>query len=268
MVFGSEYQVGMPWMMKPESTWPCKKSFSPAPTEEFRKDKREGACCVVSGEENSDTEFPEVRKGGLDRLIRVYGYVMAAVYKWRKKTGAMGPVIINGTQLPNGKVFGYPSIQCLRAAELFLLEKAQKGLKTARVRTLNVDTAFEEDVNGITRKLVVIGSRGRNQIQGMYGQVDLPVLAKEHKLSELYAQAAHKTGHEGVISTLHRTRRRVWIINGRALADSIKARCAECRLKEKKCMEQKMGLLPDHRAQVGAIFQSVAIDLFGPVEYQ
>ncbi len=66
--------------------------------------------------------------------------------------------------------------------------------------------AFEEDVNGITRKLVVNGSRGRNQIQGVYGQVDLPVLAKEHKLSELYAQAAHETGHEGVISTLHRTR--------------------------------------------------------------
>ncbi len=49
---------------------------------------------------------------------------MAAVYKWRKKTGAAGPVIINSTQLPNGKVFGYPSIQCLRAAELFLLENA------------------------------------------------------------------------------------------------------------------------------------------------
>jgi hypothetical protein len=69
-----------------------------------------------------------------------------------------GPVIINGTQLPNGKVFGYPSIQCLRAAELFLLEKAQKGLKTSRMRSLNVDT--KEDVIGVKRKLVVIGSRG------------------------------------------------------------------------------------------------------------
>jgi hypothetical protein len=193
---------------------------------------------------------------------------MAAVYKWRKKTGATGPVIINGTQLPGGKVFGYPSIQCLRAAELFLLEKAQKGLKTTRMKSLNVDTVIEEDVIGIKRKLVVIGSRGRNQIQGVYVQANLPVLAKEHKLSELYTQAAHETGHEGVITTLHRSRRRVWIINGRALADSIKARCTECRLKEKKCMEQKMGPLPDHRAQVGAMFQSVAVDLFGPVEYQ
>jgi hypothetical protein len=193
---------------------------------------------------------------------------MAAVYKWRKRTGAVGPVIINGTQLPSGKVFGYPSIQCLRAAELFLLEKAQKGLKTAKMRSLNVDTALEEDVNGITRKLVVIGSRGRNQIEGVYGQANLPVLAREHKLSQLYAQAAHDTGHEGVTSTLHRMRKKVWIIHGRALADSIKAKCTECRLKEKKCMEQKMGPLPDHRVQMEAMFQSVAIDLFGPVEYQ
>jgi hypothetical protein len=81
MVFGSEYQVGMPWMVKPESTWPCKKSFSPAPAEEFRKDMREGACCVINKEESQESEFPEVKRGGLDWLIRVYGYVMAAVYK-------------------------------------------------------------------------------------------------------------------------------------------------------------------------------------------
>jgi hypothetical protein len=121
-------------MMEPESTWPCKKSFSAGPVEEFRKDMREGACCVVGKDGSSDPDFPEVKTGGLDRLICVYGYVMAAVYKWRKKTGAVGSVIINGTQLPSGKVFGYPSIQCLRVAELFLLEKAQKSLKTSRMR--------------------------------------------------------------------------------------------------------------------------------------
>jgi hypothetical protein len=158
-------------MAMPESTWPCKKSFSPAPPEEFRKDMREGACCVAVGEENPGADFPEAKKGGLDRLIRVYGYVMAAVYKWRKKTGAMGPVIINGTQLPNGKVFGYPSIECLRAAELYLLEKAQKDLKAAKMKSLNVVTVPEKDVNGITRRLVVIVSRGRNQIEVYTGRL-------------------------------------------------------------------------------------------------
>jgi hypothetical protein len=185
-----------------------------------------------------------------------------------EEDGGGGPVIINSTQLPNGKVFGYTSIQCLRAAELFLLESAQRGMKTSITKSLNVDTVIEEDVIGVKRKLVVIRSRGRNQIQVVYGQTDLPVLAKDHKLSELYMQAAHETGHEGVITTLHRSRRRVWIINGQALADSVKARCTECRLKEKKCMEQKMGPLLDHRVQVGAMFQSVAVDLFSPIEYQ
>jgi hypothetical protein len=98
MIPGSEYQEGRPWMAEPKNTWPCKKSFSPAPVEEFRKDMLEGACNVVkdvrtSGEEEDD--FPEVKRGGLERLIRVYGFVMAAVYKWRKKEGAAGPVIIN-----------------------------------------------------------------------------------------------------------------------------------------------------------------------------
>jgi hypothetical protein len=44
--------------------------------------------------------------------------------------------------------------------------------------------------------------------------------------------------------------------------------CTECRLKEKKCMEQRMGPLPDHRVGPNPIFQSVAVDLFGPIEYQ
>jgi hypothetical protein len=47
MIPGSEYQEGRPWMAEPESAWPCKKSFSPAPAEEFRKDMLEGAWCVV-----------------------------------------------------------------------------------------------------------------------------------------------------------------------------------------------------------------------------
>jgi hypothetical protein len=103
----------------------------------------------------------------------------------------------------------------------------------------------------------------------VYGPVDLPVLTKDHKLSELYVRAAHEERHKGAIATLHRSRRRVWITNGRALADLIRLRCTECRLKTKKLMEQKkMGPLQNHRVEIGAIFQSVAVDMFGPIEYQ
>jgi hypothetical protein len=47
---------------------------------------------------------------------------MVAMYKWRKKKGAAGPVIIN----PTGKgahLIGYPSLECLRSPELYLLEQ-------------------------------------------------------------------------------------------------------------------------------------------------
>jgi hypothetical protein len=190
-------------MAEPENAWPCKKSLSPAPAEDFRKDMMEGACCIVKevvphGEQEDD--FPEVRRGGLDRLIRVYGYVIAAVHKWRGKQGAAGPVLINLTRV-RGRVIRYPLAECLRSAELFLLEQAQKGMKIPGAKQLATDTVTEEDINRVKRKMVVIGSRGRNQIKGVYGTVDLPVLAKDHKLSELYVRAAHEEGHEGAIAT-------------------------------------------------------------------
>jgi hypothetical protein len=80
LIPGLEYQEGMAWMKEPMDSWPCKKSFSLAPEEELSM---------------ASIQFPSTRKGGIDRLIRVYGNVVTAVYKWRKKTGAQGPVIIN-----------------------------------------------------------------------------------------------------------------------------------------------------------------------------
>jgi hypothetical protein len=102
MASKSEYKMGKPWMAEPEGTWPCKKSFSTAPEEEFRKDMLEGACNVVKELQQSpgkEDDFPVVEKGGLKRLVRVFGLVMATVYRWRKKKGAMGPIVINS----NGK---------------------------------------------------------------------------------------------------------------------------------------------------------------------
>ncbi len=181
MVPGSEYQEGRPWRAEPESTWPCKQSFTPAPAEEFRKDMLEGACCVINEiapQEGKDDDFPEVKTGGLDRLIRVYGYVMAAVHRWRRKKGESSPPLINITSLSGGRVIGYPSAECLKSAELFLLEQAQKGMKIPGAKQLIVDTVTEEDVNGVKRKLIVIGSWGRNQIKVCMGPLTCPCLPK------------------------------------------------------------------------------------------
>jgi hypothetical protein len=73
---------------------------------------------------------------------------------------------------------------------------------------LATDVATEEDINGVRRKLILVGSRGRNQIEDVYEQTELPVLEREHHLSRLYMQAAHEEGHEGSVSTLHRSRKK------------------------------------------------------------
>jgi hypothetical protein len=89
MAPGSEYQTGKPWMIEPRRGWPSKKLFSPAP-EEFGKDMLEGACNVVKEAQQPAmrTAFLRLERGGggLDHLVRVFGYVMAAMYQWRRKT--------------------------------------------------------------------------------------------------------------------------------------------------------------------------------------
>jgi hypothetical protein len=126
----------------------------------------EGACNVVKGTQQPLAEeacFPATSKGGLDRLVRVFGYVMAAVYHWRKKTGAQGPIIINPTQGGTRKI-GYPSAECRRAGELYLLELAQKEMGISWAKMLATNVATEEDVLGQRRKLITVGSRAKNQI--------------------------------------------------------------------------------------------------------
>ncbi len=91
-----------------------KKSFGLVPQEEIRKDMLVASCNAIS--RASDTEekhlpFPSPAKGGLERLLRVYGYVFGAMYKWRKKTGAQSPILISAMESSGGEV-GYPSAKC------------------------------------------------------------------------------------------------------------------------------------------------------------
>jgi hypothetical protein len=72
---------------------------------------------------------------------------MAADYRWRKKTGAEGPVIINSVEGELRKV-GYPSLEYRQAGELYLLESAQKGIKISGANMLATDVVTGEDVIG------------------------------------------------------------------------------------------------------------------------
>jgi hypothetical protein len=76
------------------------------------------------------------------------------------------------------------------------------GISGAKMLATNVVT--EEDVLGQRRKLIMIGSRAKNQIAGICGRAELPVLQRVHPLAVLYMRAIHWKGHEGILSTHHR----------------------------------------------------------------
>jgi hypothetical protein len=101
---------------------------------------------------------------------------------------------------------------------LYLLELAQKGMGISGAKMSATDVLTEEDVLGQRRKLITVSSRAVNQTPGVYGASELPVLQAAHPLAKLYMKEAHEKGHVGTVSTLHRSRRNVWIVNGQSLA--------------------------------------------------
>ncbi len=216
MIPGSEYQIGKTWMASPENTWPCKKSFSPAPEEEFRKDMLEGACNVVKGlqpPQEKEGSFPTQVKGGLERLVRIYNI-------WVRDGGCVQmEEEAGGSRARHHQIHqrrhSRDWISVARMPKVdgtVLIGAGPEG--DENLMMLVMDVVTEENIIGVKRKLIVIASRGKNQIEDIYGQTELPVLARGHLLSKLYKQAAHEKGHEGSVSTLHRSRRKVWITNG------------------------------------------------------
>ncbi len=84
-------------MKQPMESWPCKKSFGPAPEEEMRKDMMEGSCNmaveVTTYKDHAREEgpqFPDSSKGGLDKFIKIYWSVCRYLHV-EEKEGSTRP---------------------------------------------------------------------------------------------------------------------------------------------------------------------------------
>ncbi len=94
------------------------------------------------------------------------------------------------------------------------------------------------------------------------------MLPEAHPLSRLYLVDSHARDHGGVDSMVMRSRSSVWIMAARRLAKQVRDRCFTCRYLAKKCGEQLMGPLPEHGMGPAPVFESTAVDLFGPLSFQ
>ena len=96
----------------------------------------------------------------------------------------------------------------------------------------------------------------------------IPVLPCKNQLSRLYMTEAHNVDHGGINTTVMRSRAKVWIIQGAKLAKKVVNQCYRCRLNKKKLLNQVMAPLPEERLTPAPVFNSVALDLFGPLEFR
>ena len=113
-----------------------------------------------------------------------------------------------------------------------------------------------------------MGGRSKARFRVGYDQDGVPVLAYGSPLALQYRVEAHALDHGGVNNMLMRTRNHVWIVRGARMAEWVRKGCYKCRLTERKLCQQKMAPLPESRIGPAPIFDTVAVDLFRPLEFR
>jgi hypothetical protein len=200
------------------------------------------------------------------KLVRIFGYVMMAAAAFKKQAGRAALVRM---PTPGGKLIPAPPPRCyLEAALDFLVEDAQKNMNTDGMASLEAEEIIREHDVGPPRRIKVVMARGEKYLRVAYDAEALPILPHNHPLSRLILGEAHVIDHGGVESMTMRSRAHAWIVRAKKLAKSIKRGCFTCRRRTKVRETQKMAPLPEHRMGPAPVFESTAVDLFGPITFQ
>jgi hypothetical protein len=258
------YQMELPWMYQPIETWSVRKDFTPPPAEECRKDVMQATCAVARLVKGKLT-YP-VRATSRAKLVRIFGYVMMAAAAFKKRAGLMALVMAGA---PGGRMVPSPPPKCyLEAALDYLVEDAQKNMITDGMASLEAEEIIREHTIGPPRRIKVVMARGEKYLKVAYDAEALPILPHNHPLSRLILKEAHVVDHGGVESMTMRSRAHAWIVRAKKLAKSIKRGCFACRRRAKVRETQKMAPLPEHRVGPAPVFESTAVDLFGPITFK
>jgi hypothetical protein len=260
----SPYQMGFPWMYQPVESWPVKKDFTPPPAEECRKDVTQATCAVARAVKERLT-YPS-RASSRAKLVRIFGYVMMAAAAFKRQPGRAALV---RAEASGGKLKPGPPPRCyLEAALDYLVEDAQRNMNMEGMASLEAEEIIREHEVGPPRRIKVVMARGEKYLRVAYDAEALPILPHNHPLSRLFLEEAHAADHGGVESMTMRSRAHAWIVKAKKLAKSIKRGCFTCRRRAKVRETQKMAPLPEHCKGPAPVFESTAVDLFGPITFQ
>ena len=245
MEVGTDYQDGMPWMRTPKETWPVTQTPGKAPEEEMI------AAAKVNLAISKTEDFLPI--GSFSSLTRVTNCLsLVAKFCQNLRGKSRGRDVPRDLQLK---------------AEYWLIYRAQVDLRPAFAKgELATLRPREMEFQSFTslRLIVTSGRLGEHLAVG-YDKPYLPLLAAKAELATLFIRRAHEVDHAGVDRTLQRSRTDVWVIQGRRVAKKVVGNCFTCKVRNKTLQKQRMAPLHESRLPPAPVFDSTAIDLFGPI---
>lgn len=244
---GSDYQDGMQWMRGELESWPVSQTPGKAPDEELIAAAKVHITNISSPEVISMNRF-----SNLNLALKTVGIVFQFLENLKnKKRNALKP-------------------ENIVRAENYLLhlsqDKIREDFKKKELTSLAPMVQEAESKDGRFVNLVVCSGRLGEQMRIGYDKPTLPILDMKSKLALLYMKRAHQEDHSGMDRTLQRSRKDVWIIQGRRLSKKICKDCFKCRLRNRVLERQVMAPLHESRLPPAPIFDSTAVDLFGPLK--
>ncbi|XP_063979046.1 uncharacterized protein LOC135163507 [Diachasmimorpha longicaudata] len=248
----SRWISGPDWLTLHESHWPN----TVLPTNSQIPGLKTGICLISQ----ASPESIYSRFSDFNRLLRVISYIL----RWRNhRTSNRGPI----------------SVREIEEAEFRVLLMIQRERFPVEFRNLSVeDTSTKTNVSTIRGTSFdqlnpFIDARGLLRVGGRLKKSDLSfdhkhpiLLPSKHPVTDLIITRIHQENfHLGIQGTLHISRSKFWILNGKNQVRKIIHHCIECIRQRPRLGHAKMADLPSVRVNEAPSFSRTGVDYFGPI---
>ena len=150
----------------------------------------------------------------------------------------------------------------ITAMENFLFQYAQQSQFATEISLLS--KGLEIQPNSKIKTLIPIWVEEEQLLRHDSRLMDYKpiILPKDHQVTLLFIHDVHKKfGHSGPTLTLHKVRKRAWIISGR---QQVKKAVYKCSCRKNIPLNERMGKIPLWRTDKPTIWTRVGTDVFGP----
>ena len=268
----SFHQSGPEFISLPWEEWPVSREFSASelPSDEFIvRDKpvfsaaiRANFCLRKVHPKNPWTAIEELLfySDDIRKVLRILARYLRGLEAGFRKSQEMSIDNVVAFKL----VAADPKKRELERAEQLLLlhamvqtQEAQAAGKLASLLPCRVG-----------KIIVTRGRLGEKSLHRLLGVSSLPILMPSCRVAYLYMVEAH-TGehglvHRSIVSTLARSRKKVWIVRGRNLAKKVVNACPRCDLDRKETLLQQMADIKEEQLTLAPPWTNISLDFAGP----